>query len=75
MYDITDPEIIGENPNKSLEGIKTTSSASANTARFRCENPNKSLEGIKTIAFTGGVGDDCVGENPNKSLEGIKTPS
>ena len=39
---------LGENPNKSLEGIKTPICCFSRPRESR-ENPNKSLEGIKTI--------------------------
>ncbi|GAK61523.1 hypothetical protein U27_01424 [Candidatus Vecturithrix granuli] len=42
--------IDGENPNKTLEGIKTFMHGLASTLTFQCENPNKTLEGIKTFA-------------------------
>ena len=38
----------GENPNKSLEGIKTSITLYNAYANNTGENPNKSLEGIKT---------------------------
>ena len=39
---------VGENPNKSLEGIKTFNACSVLGGVIGGENPNKSLEGIKT---------------------------
>ena len=61
-----------ENPNKSLEGIKTLLRGGFVSDFNPGENPNKSLEGIKTnVAAADKTKIDC--ENPNKSLEGIKT--
>ena len=41
---------VRENPNKSLEGIKTIKSIKF-LPKLGGENPNKSLEGIKTLEF------------------------
>ncbi|GAK61512.1 hypothetical protein U27_01413 [Candidatus Vecturithrix granuli] len=61
-----------ENPNKTLEGIKTLPYFIEKILLLIGENPNKTLEGIKTT--------NCSKsrllirrENPNKTLEGIKT--
>ena len=45
----------GENPNKSLEGIKTYPHIIAPSNSRASENPNKSLEGIKTAADRRGL--------------------
>ncbi|GAK61542.1 hypothetical protein U27_01443 [Candidatus Vecturithrix granuli] len=37
-----------ENPNKTLEGIKTALKRDISEVWLRSENPNKTLEGIKT---------------------------
>ena len=52
-------EAIGENPNKSLEGIKTCGMLLLTTPGKR-ENPNKSLEGIKTSIRQSYPSTECV---------------
>ncbi|GAK61547.1 hypothetical protein U27_01448 [Candidatus Vecturithrix granuli] len=41
--------VFSENPNKTLEGIKTLLSGEDRNAHESGENPNKTLEGIKTM--------------------------
>ncbi|GAK61534.1 hypothetical protein U27_01435 [Candidatus Vecturithrix granuli] len=62
----------GENPNKTLEGIKTICGFH-HERNNPGENPNKTLEGIKTLLTKGLLSRCLSGENPNKTLEGIKT--
>ncbi|GAK61536.1 hypothetical protein U27_01437 [Candidatus Vecturithrix granuli] len=61
-----------ENPNKTLEGIKTQKVKEWMRQDGTSENPNKTLEGIKTL-FVPQIDQRSPCENPNKTLEGIKT--
>ncbi|GAK61510.1 hypothetical protein U27_01411 [Candidatus Vecturithrix granuli] len=66
----------GENPNKTLEGIKTLRGLNEFGLTCGCENPNKTLEGIKTESHLRRPPQILAAcENPNKTLEGIKTLS
>ncbi|GAK61513.1 hypothetical protein U27_01414 [Candidatus Vecturithrix granuli] len=62
-----------ENPNKTLEGIKTSKEYRINFPGGTGENPNKTLEGIKTEEGMSFLSFFVLCENPNKTLEGIKT--
>ncbi|GAK61515.1 hypothetical protein U27_01416 [Candidatus Vecturithrix granuli] len=68
-----DQATLCENPNKTLEGIKTIILPQQFLLRLR-ENPNKTLEGIKTFLSPSLKQPASLSENPNKTLEGIKTP-
>ena len=63
---------MGENANKTLQGIKTSIWPDFPPANSSGENANKTLQGIKTpgkVVFP----NTELSENANKTLQGIKT--
>ncbi|GAK61517.1 hypothetical protein U27_01418 [Candidatus Vecturithrix granuli] len=63
----------GENPNKTLEGIKTvTRFTRALDSTAAVKTLIKPWKGLKPLAKLTGA-KSLTGENPNKTLEGIKT--
>ncbi|GAK61532.1 hypothetical protein U27_01433 [Candidatus Vecturithrix granuli] len=63
-----------ENPNKTLEGIKTTEEETLTLLQAGVKTLIKPWKGLKQRLFLELVNFEGSGENPNKTLEGIKTP-